>query len=426
MAKRERPVIGVQRRYAWRLYPTPEQAEAMSEHARMCAQLWNALLEMCERRMGGGVQRRGKSVSFHCAECASLSADGKIVLCDEHNLPSDIAMGYWISAMRAECPEWSALSTWTPRRVATSLFKAFKAFFKRAKAGAGAASGYPRFKAVGRADAIPHRCVSGCSVRKSSRHEQSWNVHLQGVPDTTWARGRLPKTVNEWMDADISYRAGRWEISVAVAIDERRSSHGHPQPITVRFDLIDGLASVNGVLDTPDELIRVKLLDDRRASMQAEFDTRWPRGKRWSDEEWAERCEDKAEIGRLAARIARVRNNALHVWSARLVCGASVLTIYKPAVKEATATPRGDAQEWGAAVKTVSAINRSALSFAPAMAVQMLEYKAKEIGIPVQVVEDAKPEIAVGHDLSAVTKAVRKARRVMKKEHEANVNHSNA
>jgi hypothetical protein len=426
MAKRERPVIGVLRRYSWRLYPTPPQAEAMNEHMRMCAQLWNALLEMCERRMGAGVQRRGKSVSFHCAECASLSTNGKIALCEDHKLPSEFDMGYWISAMLAECPEWRALSTWTPRRVAGSLAAAYQAFFRRAKAGAGASSGYPHYKSAARAAAIPHRCVSGCGIRKSERHEQSWTVRLKGVPGEIWARGRLPETVHEWMDADVSYRAGRWEISIAVSIDERRSSHGHPQPITVRFDLIDGLASVNGVLDTPDELIRVKLLDDRRAAMQAEFDTHWPRGKRWSDEEWAERCEDKAEIGRLAARIARVRNNALHVWSARLVCGASVLTIYKPAVKEATATPRGDAQEWGAAVKTVSAINRSALSFAPAMAVQMLEYKAKEIGIPVQVVEDAKPEIAVGHDLSAVTKAVRKARRVMKKEHEANVNHSNA
>jgi hypothetical protein len=159
--------------------------------------------------------------------------------------------------------------------------------------------------------------------------------------------------------------------------------------------------------------------------MQSDFDLRWPRGKRWSDEEWQERCEQKAEIGRLCSRVKRIRANALHVWSKRLVERASILTIYKPAVREHTATPRGDAKEWGAAVKPVSALNRNVLSYAPAMAVQMLEYKAQEIGIPVQVIEDTAPGIAVGQDLSAVTKAVRKARRALRKE-TGNVNHQNA
>lgn len=413
MAKRVRPVVGVQRRYAWRLYPTPEQVEAMHEQTRMCATLWNALLEMCERRMGGGVQRRGRVVSFHCGECASLSASssGKIVLCDDHRLPSEFDMGYWISEMLAECPEWRALSTWTPRRVAGNLFAAFKAFFKRAKAGAGAASGYPRYKSTRHADAIPHRCLSGCAIRKSDRHEQSWTVKLKGVPGEIWARGRVPSTPHEWMDADVRFVAGRWEISAAMSLDERRRSCGSLVPTTVRFDLIDGLASVNGAMDTPDDLIRAKALDDQRARMQSAFDVRWPRGKRLSDEEWQEKCEERAEISRLAARVARVRNNALHLWSKRLAERASVLTIYKPRVKENTATPRGDANEWGAAVKTVSALNRSALSFAPAMAAQMLEYKAREIGIPVQVIEDDKPGVAIGGKLVAAGKAVRKAKR---------------
>jgi putative transposase len=425
MAKRERPVIGVQRRYAWRLYPTREQAEAMQEHVRMCASLWNALLEMCERRNSRAIQRHGQSVSFHCADCAEASANGKIVLCEAHKLPTEFGMGYWVTDMLAECPEWRALSTWTPRRVAGSLAAAYQAFFRRAKAGAGAASGYPRFKSLRHADAIPHRCLSGCAVRKSDRHERSWTVKLKGIPGVIWARGRVPGDPHEWMDADVRLVAGRWEISVAMSLDERRSSAERLEQTTVRFDLIDGFVSVNGVLHTPEDLIHAKDLDDRRARMQSEFDQRWPRGKRLSDEEWEERREDRAEISRLAARVARVRNNALHVWSKRIAERASALTIYKPAVKDVTATPRGDANEWGAAVKTVSALNRNALSYAPAMAAQMLEYKAREIGIPVQVIEDTAPVIAVGQDLSAVTKAVRKARRALRKETE-NVNHQNA
>lgn len=425
MAKRIRPVAGVQRRYSWRLYPTPEQAAAMLEQTRMCTQLWNALLEMCERRNRNAVQRHGRSVSFHCADCARASDNGKIVLCDAHNMPTEFGMGYWVSEMLAECPEWRALSTWTPRRVAGNLYAAFKAFFKRAKAGAGASSGYPRYKSVRHADAIPHRCLSGCAVRKSDRHEQSWTVKLKGVPGEIWARGRVPSDPHEWMDSDVRFVVGKWEISAAMSLDERRSSGGSGTPVTVRFDLIDGFASVNGALVTPDGIDHVWALDERRRQMQSDFDTRWPRGARLTDEERQERQEDRAEIARLAARVARVRANTLHTWTKRLVERASILTIHKPAVRESTATPRGDAQEWGAAVKTVSTLNRTVMSYAPAMAVQMLEYKAKEIGIPVQVIEDTKPEIAVGHDLSAVTKAVRKARRVLRKEHEANVNHQN-
>ena len=417
MAKRTRPIIGVQRRYSWALYPAADQEAALARQARMCAALWNALLEMCERRMRGGVQRRGRSVSFHCAACAGLSANGKVILCERHDLPSDDDMGYWISDMRAECPEWRALSTWTPRRIAKFLFSAFKAFFKRAKAGAGAASGYPRYKSTRHADAIPHRCASGCAIRKSDRHEQSWTVRLRGVPGEIWARGRVPGDPHEWMDADVRCISGKWEISVAVDIDKRRRSCADAPllPVTVRFDLIDGFATVNNELQTPEGLIHAMDLDDRRVRMQATFDLRWPRGKRWSDDEWRERCEEKAEIGRLASRVARVRSNALHCWSKRVAECASVMTIYKPRLKDYTASPRGNEREWGAAVETVSTLNRRALSYAPAMAAQMLAYKAKEIlgDDKVQVIEDVNPGIAVGEKLVAAGKAVRKMKRAI-------------
>lgn len=412
MAKRVRPVIGVQRRYSWALYPTADQMASLSEQARMCASLWNALLEMCERRMGGGVQRRGRSVSFHCGECAGLSANGRIVLCEAHELPSEFAMGYWISDMLAQCPEWRALSTWTPRRVAGSLFSAFKAFFRRAKTGAGAASGYPRYKSARHADAIPHRCLSGCAIRKSDRHEQSWTVRLKGVPGEIWARGRVPDEPHEWMDADVRLaRHGRWEISAAVSLDERRQAKGPLRPMAIRFNLVDGFAMVNNEMQTPEGLIHAMDLDDRRASMQTEFDLRWPRGKRLTDEEWQERREDRIAIARISARAARVRANALHVWSKRIVERASMLTIYKLAVRASTATPRGNDREWGASVETVSALNRRALSYAPAMAAAMLEYKAKEIGIPVQIIEDTAPDIAIGEKLVAAGKVLRKAKR---------------
>lgn len=404
MAKRTRPVEGEQRRYEWKLYPTPVQAAALREQAAMCADVWNALLSMCEERY----RRARCGRTWHCAECASQNK-----LCDQHKLPSEFTMGYWISEMLAECPEWRALSTWTPRRVATSLNGAWQAFFRRLKAGEEA--GYPRYKSRHRADAIPHRSLSGCKIIKSDRHETSWTIRLKGIPGEVWARGALPDKVNEWMDADIRLDGRGGSISVAVAIDKRRQSYGRVQPITVRFDLLEGFALVNDEVVTLPDLVRVKHLDDQRSAMRADFDLRWPRGKRWSDDEWQERCEQKAELSRLASRIARIRKNALHVWTCNLVEGASVLTLYKPRIKDNTRTPRGNAKGWGAEVATVSALNRNTLSYAPAMAAQMLEYKAKEIGIPCEIVEDHAPNIAVGEKLVAAGKMARKAKRAIRK-----------
>lgn len=412
MAKRTRPVIGVQRRYEWRLYLTLVQMAILREQAGMCADLWNALLSICEERY----RRARCGRTWHCAECARLNK-----LCDQHKLPSEFDMGYWISEMLAECPEWRELSTWTPRRVATALSAAWQAFFRRLKAGEEA--GYPRYKSRRRANTIPHRCLSGCKIIKSDRHKTSWILRLKGVPGDIHLRGGtrhhgvgdIKAMINEWMDADIRLDDRGGDISVAVAIDERRQSYGHPRPVTVRFDLLDCFAVVNNEQITLPDLIRAKDLDDRRAETQAAFDLQWPRGKRLTDLDWRERNEQRAEIGHLASRIARIRRNALHVWTKQVTERASVLTIYRPRVKDNTRTPRGDAKDWGAAVKPVSSLNRNTLSYAPAMAVQMLEYKAKELGIPCEVIEDIAPEIAIGAKLVSANKATRKLNRAIRR-----------
>jgi transposase len=383
----------------------------------MCADLWNALLEMVERRYQRGIQRHGKHVSFHCAECARMSAENnKIILCEEHKLPSEFDMGYWISEMRAEFPEWKGLSTWTPRRVATSLSAAYAAFFQRAKKGEGEA-GYPRYKARRKAVAVPHRCVSGCDIIKSDRHELSWQVRAKGVPELLWARGRLPANVNNWTDADIMFRDGKWEISFACEIENRRTlPSGVKDGVTVRFDLIDALCSINGTPQTPPEFPRIQLLDDQRQAMQSAFDLKYPRGKRYSDAEWEIRNQDSNEIRKLSNKVKRKRANTLHVWSKQLVERASILTIFKPPVKELTKTPRGDEKNWGASVRDVSNINRNTLSYAPAMAMQMLEYKAKETGVWGGYVDDLAPKVAVGSDMVVVGKHLRRLGRALKKQ----------
>lgn len=402
MAKRKRPINGVQRRIVWRLYPDAHQHEQLREQAMMCVDLWNALLQMIETRRSRAVARYGKGRVYHCADCAAASAFGKERLCPFHRLPSEFDLGNWISApghraavpeghLLRDCPEWRALSTWTPRRVAANLAAAFAAFFRRVKGGDD--PGYPHYKSRMRYWSIPHRSASGCRIWhshaawRSNRHADNWSVALKGVDGLIRARRECDGDITEWMDVDIIYRDGHWEASAAVAMTPWR--RGGNADVTVRFDLIDGLALVNGVLETPAELWDVQLLQERYDEAQSEHDSRFPRGAVLSAEAAEERRQSRARLARLAARIARKRKNALHVWSASVVRRARELTIMMPRIKDASASARGQKRDFGRyAVEAATEINRVGLGYAPSMAAAMLAYKAHEAGIAVHQIDD--------------------------------------
>ncbi len=72
----------------------------------------------------------------------------------------------------------------------------------------------------------------------------------------------------------------------------------------------------------------------------------------------------------------------------------------------------------GAAVETVALMNRTILSQAPAMAIQMLEYKAREAGIQFTKIETKAHKTAIAKEISTATKTARAARRTIK-EHAA-------
>lgn len=412
MAKRTRSIDGVRRRYVWRLYPTPAQAAQLREQAQMCADLWNALLEMIETRYGRAVQRYGKSISYHCADCATRSESaGRMMLCDQHRLPSEFDLGNWISVpgtrvlkngdykapspeghLLRDCPEWNELSTWTPRRVATSLIAAFKAFFRRVKEGE-EEPGYPRYKSRMRHLSIPHRSVSGCRLWRggpawrSYRHRDNWSLSLKGVDGPIRASRSFDGEITEWTDVDIICRNGRWEANIAVVAKPWR--RGGNEAVTVRLDLVDGLALVNGQMQTPDELLDAQLLQEQYDEQQSDHDRRWPPGCVLTDEQRQERRENRERLSRFAARIARKRKNALHGWSAAIVRRASGLIVLSPKIKDTSKSAAGQKQTYGAyAVDAATEINRVALGYAPAIAVAMLAYKAKEAGISLRIMDD--------------------------------------
>lgn len=211
-----------QRRYTFKLYPTTAQSAAMAEQYRMVAALWNAMMERQETTYRRTRGQRGV-----------LHADGQSHL-TYYDLTAEV------TALRQACPEWEALSVWTGHRVARAMTDAFKAFFRRAKAGAGASAGYPRYRAARRANWLPHRFASGC--RMTRRSGRNWRLTLKGVPGEIKVRGKLPLEPIKWTDADIREQADGVWLSVGVEVPQRRQSGVGSGK--VRFDLIDSFAGV--------------------------------------------------------------------------------------------------------------------------------------------------------------------------------------
>lgn len=374
----------MQRRYSFKLYPTPRQDMELSLQARMVASLWNAMLEIEEqqyRRTGG--QKR------------VMHADGKSFL-------SEYDLGYQVTALLAQSDEWRALSTWTPRRVAKALSLAFAAFFRRAKGGAGKSAGYPKYRRVRFADWVPHRFASGCKLTHDDGTR--WRLRLKGITADVTARGKFPEEPLDWADADIRRDAtGTWWLSVCVEMHPRMPSGDMAR--RVAFDGIDKFASVDGVSVYAHELgiendPRIEQLQKRMATLK-------------SEQRWPEYHAERVAKARLQDKAKRRRRELLHAWTTDIVRAASEIEMTAPAsVKEATASGHGDEKEWGAATDTKALFNRAVLDQSPAAAAAMIRYKAAEGGVELREVKSA--HLGVGNMLVAVAKAARIVRRRVK------------
>jgi putative transposase len=437
--------VVVLRRYTFKLYPNKAQAAAMQRQAALLAQLWNAALEQRETQWAHECQRKPRG------ERKGL---GKFDQSKE------------LKFIRADDPEYAAMSADTMNLCIVALDDAFKAFFKRAKGGAGKSSGYPRYKSP---YAIEHKGVD-CTIWhrdapkgwRMERARKHFRIHAHGISNlkdrSTWikARGRFPVDFDdlEVRDMRLIRVGGIWQLSVVVRMESRREKIATAPKATVDFDLIDEFASVktgadgeclpgwadeflssnerispenHGVNQQAAEGSPETGADGRRAPglglgsradanpgtgasdrsvdhIQSEGDTRFKRGSyRWR--------QNRKRVARRKAKEARQRKEALHRWTTRLVAGVSELTVVCPPIKEHTKSARGNEKNHGAAVKTVAMINRHVLAQAPAMAIQMIEYKSAEAGIPFARVTPDEHALAIGRVLPKATKAARKAGR---------------
>lgn len=384
------------RRYTFKLYPTPQQEMALDFQSRMVARLWNAMLEMQEdiwRKTSGqvGVVNRGGG---------KFGKDGRWRAV-EKTCYSEFDLGYQVTELLADDPAWRALSTWTPRRVAKALALAMQAFFSRAKGGAGASSGYPKYRSAFRAEWIPHRFASGCKLERNGR---AWALTLKGIDGPIHARGELPDEPIKFADADLRLdrTTGVWTLSIAVEMPDRMSCGN--RPVRVELDGIDCFARIDGRSIFAHELglepdTRIERLSVRMSEL-----TRWT----------PEYALVRRERSRLQIKEARRRREFLHEWTTSIVRRASAIELARPrSVKTATESGSGDEREWGAKTKEKAEFNRAILAQAPATVAAMFRYKCEEAGI--ELIEIESDHLAVGNMIVQMAKADRRVRRELKK-----------
>lgn len=112
--------------YRYRIYPTKSQAITLNTHLSICAELYNSAVE--ERRSAWKSQRK------------SISRFDQI---------------YQLPEIRKQREDVAGVSSYALDETLTRVDRAFKAFFRRVKAGQKA--GYPRFRSVRRYDSLTLR-----------------------------------------------------------------------------------------------------------------------------------------------------------------------------------------------------------------------------------------------------------------------------
>jgi hypothetical protein len=444
------PTDGVIKRYTFKLRPNKLQAAALDNMRRLHGTFYNAALQ--ERT--DAYRLAGKTLT-HFDQCKSI----KIV--------------------RADDPAYEAISADSMSFTLKRLDMAFQAFFRRAKAGAGFQSGFPRYKRGEDYPGFTHRPGQGWrfDVRPGAR---SGRTTFKGVPGAVKWRGEFPSFPYSIKTGDVMLRGGTWWLSVVAEMPPRMRSDANYAG-EVSFDLVDSFARVSrvdsghpagpeeavfavangritpivptGYQEAPAAAVRtgdgggaivvLAVATEPAAAVRTgdgggrravPFSARTPaaavRTEGGSGNEALNVLRPAAPVqtqggikrgscryramrrrqARKAARKARQRREALHVWTTNLARQFVSLKIVSPPLPETTKSGRGNEHQHGAEVALKAMLNRRVLDQAPGAAIAMLKYKIAERGGTTEIIIDAGPA-TIGNDIVAARKAARKLKR---------------
>ena len=338
--------------YKFRLNPERRQHRALERILEQQRQLYNAALQErieCYRKTG-------KSLN-------------------------DIAQSKSLTQIRADDPAFAGVQRRIQRETLRRLDRAYKAFFRRAKQGAGAASGFPQFRGRDYFDGFGFDAF--CQIKFAdgglwfSGMPGKLRVHvdrpLPAGPDGT------PDIRNVWFKrSGAKWYAG---LQIAAPLDAHRDGRG-TEAIGA-----DWGTSVLAALSTGE-----MIPNPRHGEALAADLTRAQRAVARKRKGSRARLKARRHLQAVQRQIANRRRNTLDKVSKRLVTHFGLLAIENIDVKALMNAERAG-EPVPQFVKTRR--NREALDAAPYLLRQMLTYKAKRYGAEIVAVD---PTAKCAHD----------------------------
>ncbi|MGC8534880.1 MAG: RNA-guided endonuclease InsQ/TnpB family protein [Rhizomicrobium sp.] len=435
------------RRYTFKLYPNSTQAAELDRVRRSCCALYNAALQERIDQWRHECQRKAK-------------ADRRGLTCYDQ--------GKSLKYIRADDPFWAALPQSVAEDVLVRVDNAYKAFFRRAKAGAGASSGFPKFQ---RSDDY-----AGFGMRRMG---SGWHfdmgrnrLRIKGISGLIKARGKSPAMPEDIRTATLSYRTGIWELSLSVEIAHRMAAISNSSG-KITLDLVDCFAVLEKTVDggCPSGLDRtvftvrdgqiisanqgftvggpaaamqmqgndgcserLRLTRGPAAAMQTQGNDRGtitltesapPAATSNEDQirQAMSRCKRgsyryralRLRLARVSKRRAARLKEAQHLVTTNIAREFSNITIITPdSIAEITASGHGTVRDHGAETDLKAAFNRRVLSQSPYAFTQMLKYKIEERGGHISEEKLSDHKAAVGNAIVEARKKTRKLKRSAK------------
>lgn len=350
----------IMRRATYKLYPSASQAVEMERILVLHQRLYNGALE--ERI--GAYRKAKKSISF-AEQCKS------------------------VTQVRADLNEYGALNGHSLQVTLKRLDLAFKAFFRRCKAGVDPKSvGFPRFKSRDRFPGWGYK-EHGCGFRFDAGN--GWrhgHLRLSGI-GTMQARG-VARTPGRVKTADIRRNADGWYLSLVIACEPHRERASADAGGDRECGLDWGVETFVTLAYGPGEYIKFendRLLDAQQDALNIEQRalSKALRGKRSRRALKAKRAMAKRH-----QRIVNRRKDRNHQISAHLVRDHKLIVTEQLTVTNMTASARGTVETPGNRVAQKAGLNRAILDATPGGFLNMLTYKAEEAGTWVESLNTKK------------------------------------
>lgn len=341
--------------YKYRLNPEKRQHLALERILEQQRQLYNAALE--ERIEA--YRRCGRTIS-------------------------EVDQSRSLTIIRADDPAFAGVQRRIQRATLKRLDRAYKAFFRRAKAGAGASSGFPKFKGREHFDGFAFdafaQIVFADNGLRFSGMSGKLRVHvdrpLPEVPDSE--TGELePSIKNIWFKRVAGKACSRWYCGFQVEIARRETRAG----LGTAAIGVDWGTSVLAALSSG-EMVPNPRHGEALAKDLARAQRAVARKARGSKGRLKARRHKQA----IERRIANRRRNTMDKLSARLVKHYGLIAVEKIDAKALMNAERAG-ETLPQFLKTRR--NREALDAAPFLLRQMTAYKARRDGAEVVEIDPA-------------------------------------